>query len=123
MDKITTVLAVLIGLTLLNVWIIRINRPTNFRGGNAKTMREEFRIYGLPDSFFLLVGTVKIGIASLLVGSIWLPQVVQPAAIILAVLMLGAVVMHFRVSDPMRKAAPALLLFGLSISLLLLQSV
>lgn len=122
MEQITTTLAVLIGLSLLNVWMIRINRPTNYRGGEAKTMREEFRVYGLPDSLFLLVGGMKIGVAALLIGSIWLPQFVQPAAIVLSILMLGAVLMHFKVSDPLRKAVPALLLFGLSVCLLILKS-
>jgi hypothetical protein len=117
MEKITTIVAVLIGLMLLNVWIIRINRPTNFRGGDAKTMREEFRLYGLPDWVFPLVGGVKIVVALLFLGSSWLPEFVQPAAIVLSILMLCAAGMHFWVSDPLRKAVPALCLFGLSMVL------
>ena len=122
MEQFTTTLSMLIGLTLLNVWMFRINRPTNYRGGEAKTLREEFRVYGLPDSLFLLIGGVKIGLTALLIGSIWLPQFVQPAAIVLSILMLGAVVMHFKVGDPLRKAVPALFLFGLSLCLLVLKS-
>ena len=117
MEHITTILAVFMGVALLNVWVIRINRPTGYRGGNAKTMREEFRVYGLPDSVFLLVGGMKIMVASCLIGSIWLPQFVKPAAIVLSVLMVCAAVMHFKVRDPLRKAFPALFLFGLSMFL------
>ena len=116
LEQTTTAIAVLIGLTLLNVWLLRIDRPTNYRGGNAKTMRDEFRLYGLPDSVFYIVGVLKI-------GSVWQPQFLQPAAIVLSVLMLCTVGMHLRVSDPLQKAIPALFLFCLSLFLVIAESV
>jgi hypothetical protein len=36
------------------------------------------------------------------------PQLVLPAAIIVTVLMLGAVAMHAKVGDPLKKSVPAL---------------
>jgi len=123
MEQTTTAIAVLIGITLLNVWLLRINRPTNYRGGEAKTMREEFRAYGLPAPVFYIVGVLKVGVALLFIGSIWLPQFLQPAAFVLSVLMLGAVGMHFRVSDPLQKSVPALFLLCLSLFLVIVESV
>lgn len=122
-EQTTSALAVLIGSTLLNIWLLRVNRPTSYRGGNAKTMREEFRQYGLPEAMFYIVGAVKIGLALVLIASIWLPQLLQPAAMVLAALMLCAVGMHIKVSDPVRKAVPALFLFCLSIFLAVVDSV
>ena len=122
MENLSTILAALIGVALLNVWIIRVNCPTNYRGGAARTMKEEFQVYGLPDSLFVVVGGMKVGVALLLIGSLWLPQFVQPAALVLSILMLGAVVMHFKVSDPFRKAMPAVLLFCLALVLAVFES-
>ena len=46
---------------------------------------------------------------------IWLPLLVRPAAIGIAILMLGAVVMHVKVRDPAKKSAPALTMLVLSV--------
>ena len=35
------------GLWILNVWILRFNKETEFRGGDAKNMLEEFQTYGI----------------------------------------------------------------------------
>ena len=45
--------AVLVGqviaaLGIFNVWIIRFGKATNWRGGDAKNLKDEFQVYGLP---------------------------------------------------------------------------
>lgn len=77
-------------------------------------MREEFAAYGLPAWSMALVGFLKVSLAILLLVGIWLPVVTRPAAIGIAALMLGAVSMHLKVRDPMKKSLPALTLLGLS---------
>jgi hypothetical protein len=51
----------------------------------------------------------------LLVAGIWYPAVTQPAAIGMAVLMLGAVAMHVKIGDPPQKSLPAFTMLVLSL--------
>lgn len=101
-------LKIVVGLGILNVWLLRSGKATAYRGKDAQTLREEFAAYGLPDWFFWLVGVLKVSLAVSLIVSIWVPELGQPAAIGMAALMLGAFVMHLKVKDPIRKALPSL---------------
>lgn len=82
-------------------------------------MREEFEFYGLPYWFMLGIGTFKVVLATFLIVGIWIPSLVKPAALGLVCLMLGAVLMHFKVKDAPRKALPAFTLLVLSLIILL----
>ena len=104
-----------IALGLLNVWLLRVGKPTAWRGGGASNMREEFAVYGLPPWFMKVIGVLKISLAFSLIIGLWVPFVVRPAAIGIAALMLGAVGMHFKVGDPWKKSLPAFSLLVLSL--------
>jgi hypothetical protein len=52
--------------------------------------------------------------AALIVG-IWVPQFSSPAAIGMAVLMVGAVSMHVKVKDPLQRSLPASCMLALSL--------
>ncbi len=119
--SISTVLQVVMALGLLNVWLVRRGSATPYRGGDAGSLKEEFATYGLPDFFFYLVGALKIGSAVMLIAGIWINALVLPAAAIVAVLMVGALVMHIKVKDPAVKSLPAFLMLVMSGSLLVLQ--
>lgn len=109
------VIQIVIGLGILNVWLLRFNKQTPFRGGDARTMTEEFAVYGLPTWVLSVVGFLKISLAVLLILGVWVPNLTVPAAIGLAILMLGAVAMHVKVRDPLMKTLPALNLLLLCI--------
>lgn len=119
MDKLMIVLQVAIALGILNVWVLRTGKPTPFRPGNARSLKEEFRAYGLPDWARVLTGTAKLSLAALLIVGIWYQQVAVYAAIGLAVLMLGAVAAHVKVRDPFVKSVPALTMLGLCLTIVL----
>lgn len=108
--SIATVLQVVIALGLLNVWLLRAGSSTSYRGGDAKSLKEEFAAYGLPSAAFYVVGALKIGSAVLLLAGIWVPRLVLPAAATVVVLMLGALAMHVKVGDPPMKSLPAFLM-------------
>jgi hypothetical protein len=108
MEYVIIILKLVVGLGILNVWLFRSNRATAYRGGNAKTMREEFAIYGLPYWFMCVVAVLKVGLALALLASIWFHSLAQPAAVGMGVLMLGAFVMHLKVKDPFSKALPSI---------------
>ena len=101
-------LKLVIAVGLFNVWILRFGRATPFRGGGAPNMKAEFRAYGLPSWSVPIVGAAKLLLATTLLLGIWFPVLTIPSALALAVLMLAAVVMHFKIKDPPRRALPAL---------------
>ena len=58
MKVLSKILSVVVGLTVINVWLFRSNRSTSYRGGDASSLLEEFQVYGLDD-YFLIIGIVK----------------------------------------------------------------
>ena len=63
----------------------------------------------------LMVGTLKVVSAIVLVISIWYPFLAVPASAAMGFLMVGAIWMHLRVRDPLKKSLPAFLLLLLSV--------
>lgn len=115
MDTIVLIIQVVIALGIYNVWLVRFGKSTSWRGGNARNLREEFAVYGLPSWFIWVVGFLKLLCATLLIVGVWVPAVTKPAAVGMAVLMLGAVTMHFKASDPPKRALPAFTMLVLSV--------
>ncbi len=120
MDTFRILLQIIVGLGLLNVWILRFGRRTPYRGKGAENLRAEFEAYGLPVWFMWVVGVLKIGVAASLLAGIWLPALVEPAAIVLVVLMVGAVCMHLKVKDPFMSSTPALAMLAMAVAIALL---
>jgi hypothetical protein len=112
-------LQIIIALGLLNVWVLRFHRNTAYRGGDSHSMEEEFEVYGLPGWFVYVIGTLKAGVAICLIVGVWLHILVLPAALLLCALMLGALAMHVKVRDPVKKSVPALIILILSMTLCL----
>ena len=108
MRTVMIILQLAAALGLLNVWLLRFHQRTGYRGGDAGSMVEEFAAYGLPAWFAYVVGSLKIGAALALIVGIWLPTVVLPAAVLISILMLGALAMHAKIHDPLKKFLPAL---------------
>lgn len=117
-DIIRIILQITVALGILNVWLLRRGKSTAYRGGGAKSMREEFAAYGLPPFAMVVVGIVKISLAVALLVGIFVRALVDPAAIGLAVLMVGALVMHLKVKDPAKKSVPALLVLAMCLAII-----
>ena len=115
-------LQIVAGLGIFNVWLLRFGQDTVYRGGNSSNMREEFVVYGLPTVALYIVGLLKILSAIGLIAGIFLPSLIAPSAILLAALMIGALVMHFKIRDPFKKSIPALIMLTLCVAILLLAS-
>ena len=107
METFMVILQVAAAVGLLNVWLLRFSRSTSYRGGDARTMVEEFAAYGLPTWFTYVIGSLKIGAAMALIAGIWFPALVLPAAALICILMLGALAMHVKIGDPLVKSLPA----------------
>ncbi len=115
MQTVTFVLQIAVSLILLNVWLRRFNLSTAYRGGSATSMPEEFAAYGLPAWCMYAVGALKVGAALCLLAGLWFHAVVFPAALLICLLMLGALAMHLKIGDPIKKSLPALLLLSFSV--------
>lgn len=115
MNTLAHVFQIIIALGIFNVWLLRFGRTTEWRGGDAANMKEEFETYGLPAWFMVGIGIAKVGLALLLLVGLWMPEVARLAALGMVALMLGAVSMHIKVRDPLRKSVPALSMLAMSI--------
>jgi hypothetical protein len=120
MEILITIAQLVIGVGLLNVWLIRAGKSTNYRGGAATTLAEEFAVYGLPKWSYPIVGVAKVTLAVLLLIGIWYSPVTRPASLLISLLMLAAVCMHAKVRDPITKVVPASTLLCLSLLVALL---
>ena len=120
-SSVANFLQVIVGLGLLNVWLVRSRSTTSYRGGTAGTLRDEFAAYGLPGFVYYLVGALKIGSAIILIAGVWMVLPVRAAAGLVATLMVGALAMHLKVGDPLMKSIPAALMLAMSAAIVALR--
>lgn len=106
---------IIVALAIFNVWILRFNKPTQWRSGTAKNLQEEFSIYGLPSFVLYLVGGLKLCSAFFLIIGFWIPSLIMPTGLLIAFLMAGAVAMHLKAGDPFLRALPAFAMLILSL--------
>lgn len=107
MNYLIIALQVIVGLSILNVWLVQNKKATRWRGGDATTITEEFQVYGLPVWSVYVIGALKVILAILLIAGIWYPALKLPAATGLALLLAGSVSMHLIIGDPLIKSLPA----------------
>ena len=109
----------IIALGIINVWLVRFQKETQWRGGEAKSLKEEFQVYGLPIWFMYIVGFMKITLAILLIIGMWIPKINLYTSMAMIILMIGAVIMHIKVNDPLKKSIPAFSIIILLIGIIL----
>lgn len=119
--SLSSVLQVIVGLGLLNVWLVRGRSSTSYRGGASQTLQDEFAAYGLPSFAFYVVGALKITAAIVLIAGVWLALPVREAAALVAALMIGALAMHLKVGDPLVKSLPAALTLVMTVTIVALR--
>lgn len=120
-SSVASLLQIIVGLGLLNVWLVRGRSSTSYRGGTAGTLRDEFAAYGLPGFAYYLVGALKIGSAIILIAGVWMALPVRAAAGLVAALMVGALAMHLKVGDALIKSLPAALMLAMSAAIVALR--
>ena len=98
---------VLVSGTVFNVWLLNMDQASPYRGSAAPNLKEEFLAYGLSENIFYFIGGIKLLAALALFFGLRIKQTVLPSAQIIAVLMIGAIGMHFKVADPLLRSVPA----------------
>lgn len=121
-DYISIIFKIIVGLSILNVWLIQPKKPTKWRGGNAKTIIEEFEVYGLSKEFCYLVGFLKVSLALILLASIQFEALTLIGSLGLAGLLLGSIIMHLKVNDKLLKSFPASLFLVMNLIIALISS-
>ncbi len=106
MKVLSKILSVVVGLTVINVWLFRSNRSTSYRGGDAASLLEEFQVYGLED-YFLIIGIIKVSLAIMLLLSLYFKKLSFFASSGIGIMMLFAVYLHINVGDELIKYLPA----------------
>lgn len=119
MDYLYAALTLIVSLGILNVWVLRRDQPTDYRGQAAQTLREEFTAYGLPGWVFPVIGVTKVGLATALLLSLWLEKLAQPSAMALGLIMVVAFAMHLKVKDPVIKSVPSLIVLAMCVGIVL----
>jgi hypothetical protein len=103
-------LKIIVGLSILNVWLLQAHKPTKWRGGNnVESIIEEFKVYGLSKQFCYVVGFLKISFACVLIASVKFDYLTLIGSMGLTTLLLGSVIMHLKVKDALYKSFPAAL--------------
>ena len=121
MKYLKELLMLVVSLLVLNVWLLRLNQETIYRGGAALNIIEEFEVYGLSETMFYIIGALKVLSATgLLVGFVY-KKAILPSASLMAVLMSGAILMHFTVNDEAIKFLPAGLMLISSLTIVYLD--
>jgi len=121
MKYLKELLMLVVSLLVLNVWLFRLNQETIYRGGDALNMIKEFAVYGLSETMFYIIGALKVLSATGLLVGFFYKKTIVPCASIMAVLMCGAIVMHFRVDDEAIKFLPAGLMLASSLAIIYLD--
>ena len=106
MKLLSKILSVIVGLTVINVWLFRSGKSTSYRGGDANSLMEEFQVYGLED-YFLIIGIIKVSLAIMLLLSLYFKKLSFFASSGIGIMMLVAVYMHINVGDELIKSMPA----------------
>ena len=120
MEYLLIALKLVVSLGILNVWVLRRDKPTDYRGQSAQTLREEFAVYGLPAWVFSVIGVTKVVLATALLLSLWWTDLAKPAAIALGLIMVVAFAMHLKVKDTAIKAVPSLAVLAMCVGIILL---
>ena len=120
MEYVDIAIKLIISLSVLNVWLLRAKKPTQWRGGGAESLQDEFKAYGLTPEMMRLVGAVKIILSLILLFSIFYPQAEIVGAAGMAIMMVGAIIMHIKIDDPLKRSLPAFIFLTLSLILIFL---
>ena len=121
MNELAILLQVFVALVVFNVWTIRSDKPTKYRGGSARTLREEFVEFGLSKKIFLYTSLIKPMLAVALIVAIFFPFMTIPIALLMAFFMAAALLMHYRIRDKLIKFIAPATIFACCIAIVIVS--
>ena len=121
MKYLKVLLKLIVSLTIINVWTLRANKNSIYRGGESVDLVSEFLSYGLSVNLMYLVGATKVIAALLLFISVFFKKLEKIPLIIISVFMISAIYFHFSINDTLIKSFPAALMLVLCIGIYFLR--
>lgn len=125
MKQIEKIIILIISIIVLNVWLVRPKVHElfgfSFRGGDAKSLLDEFAVYGMSSKMFYVVGFLKVSTAIMLLAGLRYSWMKLPAAILMSLFMSTAFYMHYTVTDEILKFVPSAILLALSLILVVIN--
>ncbi len=119
----TIIINLIISVSILNVWLIRFNKATTYRGGDANSMKEEFAAYGLPDWSMYFVGSIKVLLSLIIIYSVFINSIdLLICYYLMSFFMIGAIIMHIKIKDPIKKSLPAISILILLLTIIYLSN-
>ena len=104
------ILQLLIGASILIIWVTRTTVVSSYRVGNAQTLSEEFTEAGFTQGVYQVMRVLKPIFAFLLVIGIVYKPFFIPCMTFTTLAMAGAVYAHYKVGDNIKKMVPAITL-------------
>ena len=108
--ELSDLLQLIVGLSILYIWIVRTTVASAYRVGNAQTLSQEFTEAGLTEGVYMVMRILKPIFAFLLVIGIVYDPFFIPCMAFTTLAMIGAVVAHIKVKDSIYKMIPAMTL-------------
>ena len=99
MENLIHIAQATVAISVVYVWVFRFHN-----------VLKEFKQFGLSDMTRNMVGAAKISLATLLIVGIWHSSLVLISSVLMGVFMIGAQYFHFKVSNPLIKHLPSLIL-------------
>jgi uncharacterized membrane protein YphA (DoxX/SURF4 family) len=87
----------------------------------SKQMVDEFGRYGYPDGFRIFTGLVEVIAAVLVISGIWNDKLDAWGGLLIVGTMLGAIITHIKVKDPVNRMMMPIVLLILGIILVLIH--
>jgi len=103
-------LQLVIGLSIMTIWIFRTTVASSYRVGDAQTLSEEFTEAGFTEGVYQVMRILKPIFAFLLVIGIVYEPFFIPCMSFTTLAMIGAVYAHVKVKDNIKKMIPAITL-------------
>lgn len=104
------VLQLVIGVSIVIIWVARTTVASAYRVGNAQTLSQEFTEAGLTQGVYQVMRVLKPIFAFLLVIGIVYKPFFIPCMTFTTLAMAGAVYAHVKVGDNIKKMLPAITL-------------
>lgn len=104
LQMITVMFQLGIAIGILKVWVLRY-----------KSIKEDFKEFGLPDWSRNVIGFTKLFLCLLLLAGIWVYELAVFSSVALFILMVGAVWAHYKARHDFKKSAEAIIVCTLSV--------
>ena len=106
----SNMLQLIIGCSIVFIWVCRTTTPSAYRVGQAKTLSEEFEQAGFSQNMYTIVSVLKPIFAFLLIIGIVYKPFFIPCMTFTTIAMAGALYAHVKVKDDIKKMLPAITL-------------